>query len=108
MCLDGLRAEDEAVADPLVGSALGHEREHLAFAVGELGERAVRSGPLDEAGDDGWVEDALAIAERLVVTERTVEAHVKQIFMKLGLQTNPDSHRRVRAVLAYLRGERSG
>jgi DNA-binding NarL/FixJ family response regulator len=42
------------------------------------------------------------------VTERTVEAHVKQIFMKLDLETSPDSHRRVRAVLAYLRGERSG
>jgi len=45
-----------------------------------------------------------AIAARLVVTERTVEAHVKQIFTKLRLDANPDSHRRVLAVLAYLRG----
>jgi DNA-binding CsgD family transcriptional regulator len=44
-----------------------------------------------------------AIATRLVVTERTVEAHIKQIFQKLGLSTDPDSHRRVLAVLAYLR-----
>jgi DNA-binding NarL/FixJ family response regulator len=44
-----------------------------------------------------------AIAARLVVTERTVEAHVKQIFMKLNLDASPDSHRRVLAVLAYLR-----
>jgi DNA-binding NarL/FixJ family response regulator len=44
-----------------------------------------------------------AIASRLVVTERTVEAHVKQIFMKLNLDANPESHRRVLAVLAYLR-----
>jgi serine/threonine-protein kinase len=44
-----------------------------------------------------------AIAARLFVTERTVEAHVKQIFLKLHLNTNPDSHRRVLAVLAYLR-----
>jgi DNA-binding NarL/FixJ family response regulator len=44
------------------------------------------------------------IAERLVVAERTVEAHVKQIFQKLDLAATPDSHRRVLAVLAYLRG----
>jgi len=48
-----------------------------------------------------------AIADRLFVTARTVEAHVKQIFLKLGLDLNPDSHRRVLAVLACLRGERS-
>ena len=44
-----------------------------------------------------------AIAERLFVTERTVEAHVKQIFRKLELPASPDSHRRVLAVLTYLR-----
>jgi DNA-binding NarL/FixJ family response regulator len=49
-----------------------------------------------------------AIAQRLVVTDRTVEAHVKQIFQKLGLATNPDAHRRVLAVLAYLRGQGAG
>jgi DNA-binding NarL/FixJ family response regulator len=44
-----------------------------------------------------------AIAARLFVTERTVEAHVKQIFAKLRLNANPESHRRVLAVLSYLR-----
>ena len=44
-----------------------------------------------------------AIAGRLVVTERTVEAHVTQIFQKLGLAADPGSYRRLLAVLAYLR-----
>jgi DNA-binding NarL/FixJ family response regulator len=44
-----------------------------------------------------------AIAERLVVTERAVEKHVSSIFGKLGLAASPDDHRRVLAVLAYLR-----
>lgn len=43
-----------------------------------------------------------AIADRLFVTERTVEVHVKQIFRKLALTAGPSSHWRVLAVLAYL------
>ncbi len=43
------------------------------------------------------------LAQRLFITERTVEAHVKQIFLKLGLTADPESRRRVLAVLAYLR-----
>jgi DNA-binding NarL/FixJ family response regulator len=45
-----------------------------------------------------------AVAARLVITERTVEAHVSQIFGKLRLTESPDQHRRVLAVLSYLRG----
>jgi DNA-binding NarL/FixJ family response regulator len=44
-----------------------------------------------------------AIAERLVITERTVEKHVNGIFAKLQLPASPEDHRRVLAVLAHLR-----
>jgi DNA-binding NarL/FixJ family response regulator len=43
------------------------------------------------------------IAARLVVTERAVEKHVTSIFGKLRLPAAPADHRRVLAVLAYLR-----
>lgn len=45
-----------------------------------------------------------AIAGSLYVTEGAVEKHVKSIFGKLGLPQGADDHRRVLAVLAYLRG----
>jgi DNA-binding NarL/FixJ family response regulator len=43
------------------------------------------------------------IAEQLVVTERAVEKHVTSIFSKLRLPAAAEDHRRVLAVLAYLR-----
>lgn len=42
------------------------------------------------------------IATRLVVTEHAVEKHVRNIFQKLGIQTDAEDHRRVLAVLAFL------
>jgi len=44
-----------------------------------------------------------AIAEHMVVTDRAVEKHVTSIFGKLGLAPAPEDHRRVLAVLAFLR-----
>jgi DNA-binding NarL/FixJ family response regulator len=46
-----------------------------------------------------------AIAAQLVVTERAIEKHVTNIFGKLGFTSAPDDHRRVLAVLAYVRSE---
>jgi DNA-binding NarL/FixJ family response regulator len=44
-----------------------------------------------------------AIAEALIVTERAVEKHVTSIFSKLDLPPSPEDHRRVLAVLHFLR-----
>ena len=44
-----------------------------------------------------------AIAERLGMSQKTLEAHVRQILLKLDLPESHDDHRRVLAVLTYLR-----
>ena len=97
--VDALRriADGETVIDPTIVSRLVRRRR--------------RQDPLDELTERerevlGLIAEGLsnkAIAARLFVTERTVEAHVKQIFMKLRIDANPQSHRRVLAVLAHLR-----
>lgn len=45
-----------------------------------------------------------AICDRLFLAPKTVEAHISTLFSKLELMPAPDDHRRVLAVLAYLRG----
>lgn len=45
-----------------------------------------------------------AIAESLVIEMKTVETHIARILTKLDLHQTPDEHRRVLAVLAWLRG----
>lgn len=45
-----------------------------------------------------------AIARSLHISEASVEKHTRSIFTKLGLSADPDTHRRVLAVLTYLQG----
>ncbi|MEO5704678.1 MAG: response regulator transcription factor [Candidatus Limnocylindrales bacterium] len=97
--VDALRriADGETVVDPTIVSRL-------------LGRRR-RTDPLDELSARerevlGLVAEGRsnrAIAEALVVTERTIEAHIQQIFLKLGLLESWSDHRRILAVLAFLR-----
>jgi DNA-binding NarL/FixJ family response regulator len=97
--IDALRriSDGETVVDPTIVSRLVGRRRREDPLV-ELTEREREVLGLVAEGRSNK-----AIADRLFVTERTVEAHVKQIFAKLQLDVNPASHRRVLAVLAYLR-----
>jgi DNA-binding NarL/FixJ family response regulator len=87
------------------GSALDPE------VVSQLVGRARRDDPLTELTPrEREVLELMAegrsnsaIAAQMVVTERAVEKHVTSIFGKLGLPLAPEDHRRVLAVLAFLR-----
>jgi len=97
--VDALRRihDAETVVDPtIVSRLLGRRRRVDPLA--ELTDRERETLALLAEGLSNK-----AIAGRLFVAERTVEAHVTQIFSKLDLDAGPDSHRRVLAVLAYLR-----
>jgi DNA-binding NarL/FixJ family response regulator len=97
---DALRRldEGESVVDPTIVSRLIGRRR----AASPLEDLTAREREVLALLAEGLSNRA--IAERLVVTDRTVEAHVTQIFQKLDLAASPDSHRRVLAVLTYLRG----
>jgi DNA-binding NarL/FixJ family response regulator len=44
-----------------------------------------------------------ALSEQLVLSAKTVEGHVRSVVTKLGLEQSPREHRRVLAVLQFLR-----
>ncbi|OBH42558.1 DNA-binding response regulator [Mycobacterium mantenii] len=78
--------------------------------VQELVEARTRNDPLAELSPREREVLALmaegrsnaGIAQRLWVTEGTVEKHVRSIMTKLELRETPDDHRRVRAVITFL------
>jgi len=80
----------------VVASLLAPTRREPAFAQLTEREREVL-GLVAEGRSNA------AVARRLFTTERTVETHVRHIFVKLGLYDTRDDHRRVLAVLTYLR-----
>jgi serine/threonine-protein kinase len=97
--LDALRrlAEGETVVDQAIVSRL-FQRHREADPVDELSQR--------EREVLALVAEGLSNAEigrRLFITERTVEAHVKQIFQRLRIAQAPETNRRVLAVLVFLR-----
>jgi DNA-binding NarL/FixJ family response regulator len=104
-------AEVERLAEAVERVAAGGSVLDPAVVVQMLG-RARDKGPLDALTERerevlGLMAEGRtnrAIATELFLSERAVERHVTSIFGKLDLPTGEQDHRRVLAVLAYLRG----
>lgn len=92
-------AAGEVVIDPeLVAQLVGRRRQHDPLAMLSEREREVL----------GLMAQGLsnaALAEELFVSLKTVEGYVRAIFMKLDLPPGERDHRRVLAVLRFLRGQ---
>jgi DNA-binding NarL/FixJ family response regulator len=91
-------ARGGSVIDPEVIAQLVRRR-HVKAPVDDLTDREREVLALMAEGRSNQ-----AICDRLSLAPKTVEAHIGSIFSKLELGPAPDDHRRVLAVLAYLRG----
>jgi DNA-binding NarL/FixJ family response regulator len=91
-------ADDECVIDPTIVSRL-LRRPRDESPLEELTSRELEVLALMAEGhsNDG-------ISRKLFLSPKTVETHVRHILLKLEIGETPDYHRRVLAVLAYLRG----
>jgi DNA-binding NarL/FixJ family response regulator len=102
LAVDEFLASAERVADG--GSALDPKVvASLVSARGEdrrLSELTEREREVLELMAEGLTN--VGIAKRLYLSERTVEAHVRHVLMKLGIAESEHGHRRVLAVLTHL------
>jgi len=91
-----------SVIDPeVVARLLGRQRRHSPLDELMPREREIL-GQMAEGRSNA------AIAGQLTLELKTVEGHVRAIFSKLGFEPATEDHRRVLAVLAYLRGQEAG
>ena len=95
--LDSVAAGGTVLDPDVVSHLLG--RNELVEQPGRLSERERAVLELMAQGLSNR-----AIAARLVIDVKTVETHIARIMTKLDLHQTPDEHRRVLAVLAWLRG----
>jgi DNA-binding NarL/FixJ family response regulator len=89
--------EGECVIDPTIVARCMSQRTNRS------GLDALTSRERDVLAELAQGRSNTGIATTLFIAERTVETHTTQIFQKLGLHSSDDTHRRVLAVLAYLR-----
>jgi len=94
-------ARGGSVLDPKIVEALVAAKEHLAHSpLAQLTDRE-----REVLGHMAQGQNNAAIAKSLFLTERAVEKHINSLFHKLDLTEEPDVHRRVMAVLAFLRDQ---
>jgi DNA-binding NarL/FixJ family response regulator len=91
-------ADGESVIDPTIVSRL-MTRQQRSGRLDGLSEREREVLALMAEGQSNS-----RIAETLAISGKTLERHVGHIFTKLDLADSPDQHRRVLAVLAWMRG----
>ncbi|MER6423852.1 response regulator transcription factor [Streptomyces sp. NPDC001137] len=98
LLVDGLRRviEGECVIDPTIVTTLMRRPRDPSPLAG-LTARELEVLALMAEGRSN-----VAIAAKLSMSPKTLEAHVRQILQKLNLHQSPDDHRRVLAVLTYL------
>jgi DNA-binding NarL/FixJ family response regulator len=89
-------SDGECVLDPTIVARLIARREHGPMEKLTDRERQVLAQMAEGRSNQG-------ISQRLSVSPKTVEAHVRSILLKLGFDGSPDDHRRVLAVLTFLR-----